>query len=412
MPKLRELSVVVTSSQSSVFFSGQVVQGHVVVDLEESMRMRGLRVHMSGRADVHWSERHTTGSGKNRRSHTRHYRSHEVYLNQIIVLYGKAPDQGGDNPEHPAGRYTYPFQFQIPSTAPSSFEGGIGKVRYHIAAVIDKPWKFDDKSVVAITVVNLLDLNREPQTMLGIHGENSKTLCCLCCESGPITASFKLNRQGYVPGEHIPCFAEICNNANKKMDNSFIKLVQVILFKACRKTRRVVRELQRLRKGEIPPGGTETWSGETIRLPSIPPSRLQGCNIIDIEYYIVLVVDPSGLSFDLTVALEIIVGSIPHWSIAQQYNPQAAPSAPMPQGGQDTDPPPIAFPDCMPPPSYAECVGGKVNIRGTENWEHTRGNEEYSPQYPYYDWGTPYNPEGVMVEGYRPQPLPAEESTE
>jgi hypothetical protein len=39
------------------------------------------------------------------------------------------------------------------------------------------------------------------------------------------------------------------------------------------------------------------------------------------------------------------------------------------------------------PPSYSECVFGKVNVKDDDDNEHTRGNMEFAPAYTYYDWG-------------------------
>ena len=37
-------------------------------------------------------------------------------------------------------------------------------------------------------------------------------------------------------------------------------------------------------KGEIPPGESEHWDNEPLQVPSLPPSRLDGCKIIEIFY--------------------------------------------------------------------------------------------------------------------------------
>ena len=37
-------------------------------------------------------------------------------------------------------------------------------------------------------------------------------------------------------------------------------------------------------KGEIPPGQTENWDNELLQVPSLPPSRLDGCKLIEIFY--------------------------------------------------------------------------------------------------------------------------------
>lgn len=60
-----------------------------------------------------------------------------------------------------------------------------------------------------------------------MQGSNQKHLCCLCCKSGPITAAFSIERQGYVPGEGIKLYADISNGASRKMDKSYVDLKMV-----------------------------------------------------------------------------------------------------------------------------------------------------------------------------------------
>lgn len=62
----------------------------------------------------------------------------------------------------PPGRYTYPFQFQLPLDLPSSFEGEHGHVRYWVKGTIEKPWKYDHMTKAVFTVIGVLDLNTVP----------------------------------------------------------------------------------------------------------------------------------------------------------------------------------------------------------------------------------------------------------
>ena len=39
-----------------------------------------------------------------------------------------------------------------------------------------------------------------------------------------------------------------------------------------------------------------------------------------------------------------------------------------------------------PPPSYAECAFGRQDIRDENHDEHTSGDTNWAPAYPYYDW--------------------------
>jgi len=61
-----------------------------------------------------------------------------------------------------AGTHRYPFTFTIPPSAPSSFEGEYGYVRYTAEAMMDRPWKFNHVTRSAFTVISLVDLNLQP----------------------------------------------------------------------------------------------------------------------------------------------------------------------------------------------------------------------------------------------------------
>ena len=65
----------------------------------------------------------------------------------------------GDNPVLPEGDYVYPFQFKLPLGLPTSFEGTYGHIRYLVKATIDRPWKFDHKTIQPLTINEQVDLN-------------------------------------------------------------------------------------------------------------------------------------------------------------------------------------------------------------------------------------------------------------
>ncbi|XP_067665145.1 arrestin domain-containing protein 3-like [Haliotis asinina] len=431
--------VVSFSNLQGVYYAGQTVQGHVTVELTDKMKMRGIHLQVEGIGYVHWTETETTGSGDDQQTRTVDYSASERYFKEDILLAGRRKQQSGDDIHLPAGRHTFPFVFQLPPELPSSFEGEHGHVRYTAKGIIDKPWKFDHKTKRAFTVICLLDLNRDPNAMIPAQGANSKTLCCLCCASGPISAIFTIDRQGYVPGEAIVLKAEIDNQSNRRIKSSSVKFTMVTMFHATTKTRTSSRVIASLKHGEIEEGGHDYWNGDQLVIPPVPPSFLSGCNIIDIRYVVQLEVTPSGPSFDLKVPLQVIIGTIPLQSVLAQHPPMAPPvGAPIimpnpgmaggayPPPGAGAYPQPVAgaypppgagapqpgpyppptgayppgeslspsYPPGMlkdwpnlPPPSYGECVFGKVDIKEEGESEHLQGDSRYAPMYTYYDWG-------------------------
>jgi len=416
-------------NSTPVFLSGESVSGKVVVKLNEPKKMARLKVELVGKGEVHWKEtrRVTRGSGDNRRTETvtDHYNASERYTNQEAVVF-PGPSLG-------EGVHLFKFKFNLPSNLPSSFESGTGHVRYYVKATIVRNWKWDHDVKEHITINSVLDLNMLSSALKPGHSHKSKNLCCLCCKSGPISATVTTNRTGYVPGEQIGFTAEVDNKSTRAMDSSFLSLIETVTYHTSRKNKTETRTVAEIRRGRIEPGDQDMWEDVKMRVPALPPTNLGGnCDIINVEYTLDFHVDPSGASFDLVVYVPIVIGTIP----PRQYIPSLAPprdgiralfdniqppehpqqgTEPPPyQGGKDggeahelktmpsappsappapntswlpSAPPPQKFsvyPD-LPPPTYAESVFGVTNVRGEDDDENTTGDFNFVPQYPMYN---------------------------
>ena len=81
-----------------------------------------------GKGYCHWTEQ--KGTGDNRR--TVSYSGHEQFFDCISPLFGSLPNSNGPKLTLPAGQSTYQFVFTIPQNLPSSFESGIGYIRYEM----------------------------------------------------------------------------------------------------------------------------------------------------------------------------------------------------------------------------------------------------------------------------------------
>ena len=107
-----------------------------------------------------------------------------------------------------------------------------------------------------------------------------------------------------------------------------------------------------------------------MRIPAVPPTNLAGnCSIIDVQYRLDFIVEPSGPAFDLLVSVPIIIGTIPLQEyittfLAPPLGPEAtdvrpsyddpvqspsSPSAPLPLDQFQMYP-------ALPPPTYNESV--------------------------------------------------------
>ncbi|XP_062579348.1 arrestin domain-containing protein 3-like [Saccostrea cucullata] len=386
MGKLKAFFIELENSDG-VFSPGQTINGKLVIELNEEMKMREIRWTIKGLAYVHWSESKTTGTGGNSRTETVYYTATENYFDYTEPVFGRGVEMGDKNCL-PAGQHVFPFAFSLPQNIPSSFEGGVGYVRYTIKGTIDKPWKFDHTTKRPFTVITSLDLNTQPTASHSHQNVDIKYLCCLCCKSGPIMGLLKLDRSGYVPGEAIYFNAEV-QNMTTRVCKILAKLYMTTVFHTAKKSKTTHSEVAKVVYQDIRPGDTETWSGRLI-VPPLPPSHLQGCRIIDPTYYLELIVDPSGPAFDLHVPVLVIIGTIPLYSVVEQYRTLHGFSAPeQPELPPTHTATPVttnvgAAPTTnLPPPSYSECVFGKTNIREESDSEHTKGQMDFAPAYVY-----------------------------
>ncbi|XP_046556375.1 arrestin domain-containing protein 3-like isoform X1 [Haliotis rubra] len=317
------------SKERPVYYPGEPVEGQVTVELNDTMKMRGMHLRFKGMARVHWTEERSSGS---RTIRTDHFSAEEEYFYISFLLAGRWKDEPGHDINLPAGRHTYPFSYKLPSRLPSSFAGAYGFVGYDAKCTIDKPWKFNHEAETSFIVRNRLDLNREPRAKKPNRRSKSKTLCCLCCTSGPISATFSIDRQGYVIGEEIIINAEIENLSNKRVKKSKVVLMQEVLYHATTKTKPKTHDYAKLKHGEIKQGDTDYWNAERLVVPPLTPSFLRGCKIIDVRYFLMLDVTPAGPSSDLVLYLNVIIGNIPRQGVVAQPSAVDQPAAHQPSG--------------------------------------------------------------------------------
>ncbi|MBN3320359.1 ARRD3 protein, partial [Atractosteus spatula] len=118
-------------------------------------------------------------------------------------------------------------------------------------------------------------------------GSKEKTLGCLCCTSGPITLSARIERKGYTPGEFIRVFTEVENGSSREVRPK-VALQQLQTFHAQGKTKRVPKRIASL---EGPPVGgrmRDAWSEGVLHIPPDTPISLLNCALMSVEYSVVV----------------------------------------------------------------------------------------------------------------------------
>ena len=372
MGKLK-LFVINLTANNSVYFAGSNVEGSVSLELSEPKKTQGISIVFSGKAHVQWTESRTTGSGQNQHTETVHFSDTQIIFNDVFLqLWGN----GRDSQELGTGRYEFPFKFQLPSdlVLPTSFESLTGYIRYSLLARISRSWKFDHTTTRAITVNEIVDINTT-QLTASLSSSNEKTLCCLCCASGPLTLSAKTDRGGYCPGESIAVSTEAENHSNRRVTSVRATLKQVVVYYARGHTRISGKIIQRIEGPGIEPGATSNWSNELLPIPATVPS-ISSCRVLNLSYVLTVTLGiPRAI--DLHVAMPVTVGNVPFKGGESAAVGTSTLPATVPY------PPPAAadpYPPLSPP-------GGRFNYStayppvniGVDN--HTMGDTQYAPVY-------------------------------
>ncbi|KAL8583652.1 hypothetical protein ACOMHN_037376 [Nucella lapillus] len=396
------LFVITLSNLEGTYYAGQTVEGHCTVELVRDMCMKDLHVEFTGGATVSWEEEEKTkhGSDSSLREVTKS--ATENYVDLSVALLS---DESQGSVTLPAGRHSFPFSFSLPHTVPSSFKGKYGKVTYIVKAVISRPWKTDHDTLKEVKVISLVDLDLDPKAMTPHEVQEEEMVCCLCCQSGPIVAKFRLERTGYILGEEVQFLATVNNGSGRTIDWCGLSLEMVnilcdVKYTAESDFKTSHKELFQVNSENfhIDPGRSSTWDGkqqqEQMLIPrDLPPSGLPGCSIMDVIYQATASLTPSP-------AVRVpVVGDEPDHQAAHHHRHHPLPL--RPHGGGPPDPLPayqcdphgwIPSPSPLGPDQLRALMASAPPL--LQGWEGERGEKAA--------WPPGLSAKGVEVPGFEP----------
>ncbi|KAI1900410.1 hypothetical protein AGOR_G00049660 [Albula goreensis] len=291
-------------NERNTFSCGNVVSGRIYFEISKDVKVNSITFAVKGKAKVAWS----TGSSKNRR----HYSAREEYFNikgNIVEQRNNAV--GADYTVLTKGAHVYPFAVQLPyGNFPTSFQGLHGRVAYTLDVQIHRPWHLAKEFRTELNFVSHIDANH-PQLLVPLAASNSKTLCCLCCVSGPISLMARLERKGYVPGEMIAISAEFENTSSRTVYPEATLVQMQTFYTSSRLSRkRLDRNITMLEGRPLMPYTTEVWANQMLQIPVTTPLTVSNCQILEVEYSLrVSVRIPGGIN--LSVALPVVICSVP-----------------------------------------------------------------------------------------------------
>lgn len=193
--------------------------------------------------------------------------------------------------------------------------GGVGYIRYIVTVNIQKSNKLLKSFSLAFTVLKTLDLNYEsPDLKTPVQLSNSKYFWFWPCKSGPLLFTATLQQTGYVPGQSIPITIDMINNSNVNLDEIVVKLKQKIKY-TCEvphaASKFEEREVVKQKSDGVPKKGRKNTVINVV-VPAIPPSNVNMCRVIQINYELVIKAKTTGGTQDLEqLEIPITIGSVP-----------------------------------------------------------------------------------------------------
>ncbi|KAK2579682.1 hypothetical protein KPH14_011031 [Odynerus spinipes] len=386
----------------ATYVPGEDMTGTVIIDLEETKNCRDFRIGFKGEAYVHWTESQKGLHGKNA---TKTYTEKETYFGFQQSLILKPP--GAEGLELPAGRNEYHFTYRLPTNIPSSFEHSVGHIRYTARAIVDIPWRLDWSAKSAFTIIAPFDLNTVAHQCIPIDDENIKKYCCCCINKGSLSTRVKIPCTGYVPGQTVDVDVSFyVNSSNIRATRVSAKLEEVITFHAEGEKKIDKITLQKVRTSE--PLGNKEQIRLKVYVPPVPPSNLLPCQIIQLEYHIIVNVHVNGVYSKISKTYPVLIGTIPLHSLmwSQRSDDRGIqPTAPvdspdnkllsysndLPGQLQPGPSQPIGW--ITPPPSYEECLQVANNIKDTNDSGNVFGADQpFAPRYPVFNFDDPSAP--------------------
>ena len=311
-----------------VFYPGSVITGKVVLVASEPIKYRSVYLIFKGRCFATWKE------GK-----TRFMSKCDCFTIRADLLTGPVTGQPSPSPGAtqfilPPDTYEFPFSIAVPSghlpstyLEPFSFLGQKqAYIKYSFEARVDRPGWFDITAELSVSIHDLVDLNMGQFTR-PIRQSTEKTICCLCCASGPVNIEAMIDRSGYTCGENILVTLNVENHSRRTLPGTYAQLMSRITC-SCRGRDRVTEKCVSKvtgRQRDIQPGQSDHWDQQPLAIPQglLPTST--ACPIISFEYYVIVVVGTPAFSLNSRLKIPVVIGNVPILQRGQQFTlPNAA----------------------------------------------------------------------------------------
>jgi len=302
------------------YMSGEMVSGRVDLDISRPTQAAGLMLKWKGfeRTLVEITITIPGANGQPPEQRRDRYKDNNEFFHTppfMVFNFGGA----GVAP----GRYSYPFNFQLPQGIPgvfhyerTEFNGDRVKaaVVYKVKCWLDMPGK-DIKRTEKIVISEAVTKQIVP-----IHEENKKSFLFA---KGELKLRVDVAKNVFIPGEPIPIAVSVHNESSKKVEALKVKLMRAVDVRAKIIHRNRIDEVSRIKyEGVLAHSNTDQVLQFQIDQEVYPSTNGK---LVHCKYHLDIECDVA-MAFDLEVHPPVVIALLPAlgqpvW-IYQNYGPR------------------------------------------------------------------------------------------
>ncbi|XP_067640260.1 arrestin domain-containing protein 3 isoform X2 [Eurosta solidaginis] len=212
------------SNPDKIYFAGDTIKGEVWLNLTKRTKIRAIKVQITGKGKCKWMEILRKNSN-NESARSLFYSSKEIYAHNEHILPVFEPRGIELSP----GEHTFEFTVPLERNLPSSFKGSYGSIKYKLRILIQRPWTFDERHVIPLTIMKHMPLSpcyRSNPT--SVEKQITKTISLF--GTRPITMLALLPEDAAVRGEPLKICVTVTNNSTTNVEKLRFSALQYIWY--------------------------------------------------------------------------------------------------------------------------------------------------------------------------------------
>ena len=247
---------------------------------------------------------------------TDYYRGIETYVKAEVVVW-EADSSSGSKLELPIGEHNFPFSFQLPQNIPSSFRGGVGKIKYKVEArivqsgLINAVVKSKHTMKAHLKVVNRTSKANYTSQPARARGTKRMSFLGLCL-FGSISATVNIPQTCFSLGEVLPISVDINNNSSKEISVSSVLTRKYTCtgYNGSRRKQFITKDsIGRTSSAHLRPGAITTVEGRYLKIPTDAVLTMRNCSCISVEYFLKVVVSiPWSTNLHMEIPIIVVYG--------------------------------------------------------------------------------------------------------